>query len=245
MKHFLAAFALIILLHPVNAASEQVLSVGTAAGPPYVTYQGRPGFLDVLLKEALGEHGMVADVHSLPGERALINANEGIEDADAMRIPGIEKKYTNLLRVPTSFHTMEFVAFAHNPLVEIRDESDFDNFEVGIIRGWKIYEDMMHGKRNVTIVNDARQLFHLLVTDRIELALFERWQAAPIVAEMGEEVVTLPPILAAFPMYMYLNDKHADLVPKIDRAFQRMNSDGSLDVINTQTLDLWKRYISQ
>jgi polar amino acid transport system substrate-binding protein len=143
MKRFLMAFALIALLHSTDAASEEVFSVGTAAGPPYVAHEGRPGYLDVLLAEALAEFGMTPDVHSLPGERALVNANAGIEDADAMRIPGLENNYTNLIRVPTSFHTMEFVAFAHNPHVTIRDEADLDNFEVGLIRGWKIYEDMM------------------------------------------------------------------------------------------------------
>ncbi|MBX2830498.1 MAG: transporter substrate-binding domain-containing protein [Rhodospirillales bacterium] len=245
MKRFLAIFLLSAFLPISESKSDDILYFGTAADAPYVARDGYEGFLTTLLTETFKNVGLRSDVHTLPGERALINANAGIEDGDAMRIGGLESQYPNLLRIPTSFHTMEFVAFSRDSDITVTSWDDLSQYQVGFIRGWKLYEKQLAEHSNLSIVNNAEQLFLLLFRGDIEVALFEKWQAAPIVSRMGEEVHAQSPSLAAFPMYMYLHKKHANIAPAVDRSLTTLKENGRITALRKTMLGPWEKFISQ
>lgn len=75
-----------------------------------------------------------------------MNANEGIEDGDALRIAGLTKLYPNLIQVP-----------------EVVTKVDF----VGIVRGHKIAEMNTVGCKTVTAADTVEQLFTLLENGRL------------------------------------------------------------------------------
>lgn len=219
-------FAGLILLSPGAIAAERpVLVLNDTNEPPYTTPE-RTGFLDVIAGEAFRRIGFELRLVKLPPERGLINANAGIEDGDMARIAGLEKQYPNLMRVPEKLVDWEFSAFSKDTSIPsswkaIRQRS------VGHIKGWKIYEQNLAGAEHVTTADDPGQLFRLLDLNRIEVALYERSLGAALAKQQGlKTVLPLAPPLATREMFIYLNKRHTELVPRLADALRAMKRDG-------------------
>lgn len=216
--------------------------IGTAAAAPY-KYDGRPGYLDILYDRWFSRIGRKASVIALPAERALRNANHGIEDGDAMRVGGLEEAYPNLLRVPEPMMSMEFVAFAMDPAVKITRWSDLKNYVAGGITGWKIVEKKAAIAKKLTMVGNPKQLFELLGAGRADAVIFERWQGLALMRDLRrrkaiESVARVQePPLARAPMFLYLHKKHAALVPALADALKAMKDDGSFARVARETLE--------
>jgi polar amino acid transport system substrate-binding protein len=108
-----------------------------------------------LAQEAFRRAGLELKLVKLPAERALRNANSGIEDGDLNRIAGIENTYTNLVRVPEKSMDMEFTAFTRQTSTSTVDWQQLSNYRVGIIKGWKILELNLQNPRIIIQVTDS------------------------------------------------------------------------------------------
>lgn len=218
--------AVLTLAFPGAVAAEQrVLMLNDTNDPPYTTAD-RNGFLDVVAGEAFRRVGFELRLVKLPAERGLINANAGIEDGDMVRIAGLEKQYPNLVRVPEKLVDWEFTAFS-------KDASIASNWEairrrsVGLIKGWKIYEQHMAGAERTVTAGDPAQLFRLLELDRIEVALYVRWMGLALVRQQGlRGVQPLDPPLFTREMFIYLHKRHAALAPRLADALRALKRDG-------------------
>lgn len=117
MKLYLSFISLIfVLVSPVLA--EPVLTINTAASSPY-TKPDMTGLADRIISEAFRRTGYEIKIVSLPSERALINANAGIEDGNFIRVAGLNKLYPNLIMVPEKITAHEFVVFTKSAFFEI------------------------------------------------------------------------------------------------------------------------------
>lgn len=96
MRWIVTALFVAFLHAPVSNAG-QTLTVNTVGKAPFSTV------LDALLQEAFLRIGVGLKTQELPGVRALKNANDGIEDGDAGRVRGTEKRYPNLVMIPEKF----------------------------------------------------------------------------------------------------------------------------------------------
>ncbi len=68
----------------------------------------------------------------------------------------------------------------------------------------------------------------LLIKKRADLVLYERWGAlAYIKKEKLSSVKLQKPRLEKKEMFIYLNKKHRNLVPKLNKALKQMKQDGS------------------
>jgi len=211
-----------------GAADRGVLVLNSAWEPPYST-PGGDGFLDVIVREAFRRAGVELRLVKLPAERGLANANAGIDDGDLARIAGLEKQYPDLVRVPEKLSDIQFTAFSKDSTIPA-NWPDIRRRHVGYIRGWKIFEKAMSGSAHVTATDDADQLFHLLSIGRIEVALYELAFGEALLAKMSiHDVHALMPPLATRDMFMYLNRRHADLVPKIVQAIRQLKREGVYD----------------
>jgi len=216
---------LMLLSSGAIAAERPVLVLNDTNEPPYTT-PDRTGFLDVIAGEAFRRVGAELRLVKLPAERGLINANSGIEDGDMVRIAGLEKQYPNLVRVPEKLVDWEFSAFSKNSSIPsnwlaIRQRS------AGHIKGWKIYEQNLAGAGHVTTADDPGQLFRLLDLNRIDVALYERSLGVALARQLGlKGAQPLAPPLATREMFIYLNKRHAGLVPRLAEALRAMKRDG-------------------
>ncbi len=229
--------ALLWVFAQVPASADEPLRLNTGVGAPYIQADKR-GFLDLLVPEIFRRIGLEAEAVGYPAsERAMINANRGIDDGVAMRVKGLEAVYPNLLRVPEKVIDNEFVAYSRRHRFDTDSLEALKPYQIGIIAGWKVFESRFDGGYALTRVQDAEQLFNLLANDRADVVLFERWQGNRLIRERGLDAWLLLPPLVSTEMFMYLHVKHAALVEPIAEALRAMKADGTYRRIFEQSLE--------
>lgn len=217
-----------LLISPCGPARAGKLSLVTVATfPPLVASAQQPGFLNTLITSAFQRIGIEVEITIVPAERALININSGVDDGDIFRAPGVDRDYPNLIRVPEAVLENDFVAYAKRPDVKIRTWADLKNYSVGYASGWKIFEHNAKIAKSVTITPSILELFSLLDKDRVDAILLDRWEGQSVAQQMGYKLKPLEPPLARTNMFIYLNRKHAALVPKVAQVLRDMKADGS------------------
>lgn len=219
--------AALAALPPAAAHAGEKLVLASGVLPPYAASPAGPGFAELVAREAFRRLGIEIEVVGLPAERALINANAGIDDGDLSRIPGLESEYPNLVRVPEKMMDFEFVGFTRNLDFRVEGWHSLRPYAVGLVTGWKIYERNTREVRERITVRDPEELFALLALGRAEVVLMERWEGLWQARSAGMAVHTLEPPFARSEMFLYLNNKHAALVPRVARALADMKADGS------------------
>ena len=215
------------------AGTKITLNAGTAE--PFITADGG-GYYGELTREIFARMGMDAKVIRLPSARSIINANEGIDDGVIGRTAGMEEKYKNLIRIPVPVVTFKFVAYSLDKQIHVTGWDSFTPYSVGYIRGWRIYEKNLTKTKSLTIVNNAEQLFRLLMNGRAELIMFEYYRGTWWNKHLNANAHIIGSPVAEQQMYIYMNKKHKDLVPKITQALEAMKQDGTYQKIKDQTL---------
>lgn len=201
-----------------------VLSNPTA--PPFTT-SAHDGLLDIVAGEAFRRVGLKLKLVKLPAERALINANEGVEDGDLSRIAGIEKVYPNLVRVPEKIFVMDFVAFTRSGLIKHASWQNLKQYSVAYIKGWKIFEQNLLPGTEITTAEGPKQIMNMLELDRTQVALYSRWMGLAIAKRMGiKGIRVVEPALAERAMYIYLNKRYASYIPALARALRDIKQEG-------------------
>jgi polar amino acid transport system substrate-binding protein len=203
------------------------LSLTTGALPPLTASADHPGFLNELARAVFRRVGVEVDVTAVPTERSLINVNSGIDDGDIFRVAGVEQAYPNVIRIPEKTLDNDFIAYTKLPGVQLRTWSDLQPYTVAYATGWKPYERNVKNVKEVTTTPSIHELFPLLEKGRVDIILLDRWQGQWVVHQMGYQLKPLEPPLARFEMFMYLNKRHAALVPKVAQALRDMKADGS------------------
>jgi polar amino acid transport system substrate-binding protein len=216
----------ILFVSSVGFADEPRVLVLNDVNEPPLTTPEHTGFLDVIAMEAFRRVGVELRLVKLPAERALLLANDGLQDGDLTRIAGLEEQYPNLVRVPEKLIDWDFAAFSKDVSIPANFEA-VRRHSVGLIKGWKIYEQNMAGAVHVTTVDDPEQLFRLLDRDRIDVALYVRWMGLALIQKQAlKNIRLLEPPLASRAMYVYLNKRHAELVPKLAEALRALKREG-------------------
>ena len=193
-----------------------------------ITAPDKSGVLDLFYQELFKRLGGKFEIQYLPAERALTNANRGIDDGDVCRIFGLDEKYTNLVRVPEMIMRYEHVIFSNKADFKVTGPNDLKPYDVGVVKGWKIIEWNTKSARTTTLVDSGEQLFAMLSEDRIDLAIIERMTGRMHVnAHNLRSIRVLEPAFLSGDWYLYLHKKHQDLVPVIAEEIRRMKDDGS------------------
>lgn len=189
--------------------------------------------LDLLSQEAFRRIGVNFKLVSLPSERSLNSANQGEVDGEGLRIAGLSSQYPNLIQVPERFIGISFVAFAKD--ASIRLDQGWDSlkpYSVAFITGWKMFEANASGARVVNKVDKPEQLFQMLDSGRIDLALYTRADGVILTRNLGMmSIAAVSPALKDVDMYLYLHKKHEALVPQLAKALKDMKTDGTYNRI--------------
>ena len=221
--------AVVCLTQAPSPSRAETLVLNNPTAAP-LTNDDKTGLLDIIVGEAFRRSGLELKLIKLPAERGLKNADEGIDDGDLSRIAGLEKIYTNLIRVPEKVFDMNFVAFASNPDIEITGWQSLKTHIVGFIKGWKIFENNVPAGTSIVYTTDSSQLFTLLEKGRIDIALYSRLMGLDIIRRRRMTGVTdLSPPLATKEMFIYLHKSRKSLSPRIARALAELKSEGFYD----------------
>lgn len=230
-------YLLILLITPFDIISADLqLNLNTFAGPP-LSNQDHTGLYDLLITEGFRRIDIKVTISHLPAERSIRNANTGLDDGDFVRISGLNKIYTNLIQIPEKIADYKFTAFSKRADINYRSWSDLRPYQVGIVRGWKILEENLKDVEYLFKIKNQHLLFSMLNKDRLDLIIYSKFEGYWIKNKFGySSNKALEPPLATREMFLYLNIKHSHLVPRIDRAFKGMKSDGTFNQIMSKAL---------
>jgi polar amino acid transport system substrate-binding protein len=220
-------FIVFCLLFSITAQAEKTLVLNTSYYAP-LTSPDHSGALNLFYQELGKRLGMKIEIQSLPAERCLLNADSGIDDGDVARIAGLDRKYTNLRRVPEVVMQFEMGVFSRKHNFTVNGAESLKPYSVGIITGWKILEKNIIDTKSLDKVEDAEQLFTLLDKDRIDVAVLEKMQGLMTIQKMKlKNINLLQPSFITGDWYLYLNKKHEALIPEIAKAIKAMKDDGT------------------
>lgn len=228
--------ALLCLLSPATFA-QQTIILNTAFSNP-ISNDAQTGFGDKVLGEAFERMGYKLETVHLPAERALINADKGIDDGDLLRIGGLQKQYPNLIQVPGKIMDLNVMLFTKNkPLFKIRGWESLAFHSISIITGWKVFEINLGQQVNIIKTDNVSQVFTMLKKNRSDFAGYERWSGLWYLKNTKNTDITLlePPLMST-PLYTYLHKKHKKLVPKLAAEIKKMKQDGCIEKIFNQIL---------
>lgn len=193
---------------------------------------------EVILREAFNALGIDVIYNKRIAKRALDAANAGTMDGDAQRIDGLSEKFPNLIQVYPAINFILGTSFASSSDIQISGWESLADYRVGIIRGIKFAERGTEGM-STTKVSDYRTLFELVSSNRIDVAISPslngRYQ---LLIEGIEGVEEVQPPLERFDLYLYLHNKHADLVTKISDQLQSMADTGRLEAIRNHVVQV-------
>lgn len=209
----------------------------TSTGEPYTTAD-RTGFQDRVVTEVFRRIGLKARVEVYGASaRALINANQNVDQGVAMRIHGLNKKFPNLVRIEEPIIDNDFVAYSIDAEFPTNNWESLEPYILGYIHGWLIFERNLVDGQKKHAVKKPEQMFSMLQKGRVDLVLYERWQGLAMAKSSGLSVKVLGPPLASVDMYMFIHKDYAELAPKLADALRSMKSDGTYQLIFDQTLN--------
>lgn len=234
MQSMLTLLAALLFALPCLGAPKLVLNSSFFAP---ITSPAHDGALDLFYAELFRRIGLAVEIQPASAERGLLNANSGIDDGDVSRVLGIDQSYTNLVRVPERVMSYQMVVFTRHADFKVDGAASLRPYDVGILTGWKILERSITGTRSLLRLETGRQLFAMLDMERIDVAVIEKLEGLHFVQSMGlQGIKVLQPAYVEGDWFLYLNKKHAALVPRLAEQIRLMKQDGSYDRIFEQAL---------
>lgn len=189
--------------------------------------------MSVIYTEAFSRMGFGFKLIRQPGERAMIDANNGIVDGEAARISNIDKKkYANLIMVPYPIVTVKDGAYATDHSIKINGWESLAGkpYKVGLLKGLKSVEQKLLlyvDKMNIITLSDPEQCFKMLQAKRIDLFIVGTQIEDSAFMESGAyDDVKLVGIVETKVLYPWLHKRHENLVRRLADTLKTMKSEG-------------------
>lgn len=126
--------------------------------------------IEKILREAYRKLGLDLEVSYFPARRSLRLADKGKFDGELQRIDGLEKKYTNLIKVPIKVGAFGGMAFTTGLRFKIDGWHSLKSYKIGIVRGVAFVEKGTLGF-NAISTDDIDSLFRMLKKGRFDVAV--------------------------------------------------------------------------
>lgn len=234
MKTTISLFALLTLVALSQAQAGETLVLNSGSRAPLTSPQHN-GVIDALYQTLAERLGITIEIQLLPAERALLNANAGIDDGDVCRVPGIANKYPELIQVPEAIMPIKLTVFSKNFSFNVNGFDSLRPYRVGILIGRKLLEEKVDGLTSLTKFSTDQEIIDALEKNQIDLGIIEKSQGMYLI-QSHAGIRALHPALFQDNCYLYLNRKHRHLIPKISAELKRMKQDGSLKKIFNEGL---------
>jgi len=189
--------------------------------------------MSTIYTEAFRRMGYGFKLISQPGERAMIDANQGIVDGEAGRISNIDrKKYTNLIMVPYPIVTMKDGAYSTDHSIKINGWESLAGkpYRVGLLKGIKSVEQKLAlyiDKANIVTLSDVEQCIKMLQAKRIDLFIVGTQLEDSAYMQSGAyKEVKRVGIVETKVLYPWLHKRHKNLVERLAETLETMKSEG-------------------
>ena len=183
--------------------------------------------------EAFSRMGYGFKLISQPGERAMIDANQGKVDGEAARIMNIDnKKYTNLIMVPHPIATIKDGAYSTDHSIKIDGWESLAGkpYKVGLIKGIKSVEEKLPiyvDQANIVSLSDGEQCMKMLQAKRIDVFIVStQIEDSAFMKSGAYDDVKLVGIVETKVLYPWLHKQHENLVRRLADTLKTMKSEG-------------------
>jgi polar amino acid transport system substrate-binding protein len=214
MKNFICAVLFLFL------AMNQIVMAETATISVADSPLSKIVFEDKV-KPAYAEIGITVDAKIVPAQRALQMSNSGKTLAENMRMAGIEKKFPNLIMVPTPVHTINWMIVTKDKKFTVDGAESIKPYKVGFVRGIKFTENITKGLNadpspsySIVLkkVNSGRNDIGIVPAETLKDLLKD-----PAFSSLS----MLEPPLESIKLYHYVYKDKKDLIPQLDNIFKK------------------------
>ena len=208
---------------PAYGAGERKISLTAIAGSDTVKLARE------ILVRAYHKIGYEADVVFLPGKRARSNAINGVSSGEVARVKAYGKKSPTLVRIATELFVVRGAAFAIKDEVELGTLDDLSKYRIGVLRG-VLYSDRLTDGYNRHYAKTISQLFKMLVRDRVDLIIAIDLSGMMTINREYKDtpIRVIRDDLIVLPVFHYLHENKAELVPRIAEVILNMKKSGEL-----------------
>lgn len=233
---FILLACVIGLNSPASAQTGETLVLSSPAIPPVSGTYPEPGYLKNIITEAGKRIVVKISFRHMPAVRSLVASNSGVTQGELHRVEGLEKLYSNLIRVPEPVVIDQFVGFAATPDLVIKDWTKTGNLQISYPRGWTIYTQAFGEDNSHHTGNSGMNLFKMVEHKRIDIAMHTLDKGTYIAAKNDIHVYPVKPTFAIKPMYIYLHQSKAHLVDRLARSIREVKQDGTYESIKRDVL---------
>ncbi|MFA9218598.1 MAG: hypothetical protein ACEQSK_16050 [Sphingomonadaceae bacterium] len=214
--------AMLVTLQSETVASPDSVYLAAVENEPLIDQ------ISPVVEEAYRRIGILAVSRKLPGERALAMLNSGELFGDVAHVEGLEKYYSNMIRVPVPLINFDAVVFSVRKNLSILVWSDLAPYNVCIRRGIKAIELATAGMKNIYMANGYEQIFAMLKVGRCDVAVLPRQAWLDVQRLNVKGLRSLEPPLQTWPMYHYIHKSHVYIIPMLTHELRTMQTNGLL-----------------
>ncbi|MGS2721666.1 substrate-binding periplasmic protein [Paraglaciecola aestuariivivens] len=224
----LLSMALLSLAFFSHTAQGKLL-FATHTRPPLSLY------LTDVIQAALKPYSIEAQVEEMAGSRIILLVNSGQIDGDLSRVANFHE--VNNHDSQNYLIVKEPVALTHLVVVSLKSKKlpqplNWHSINQGLpriayLRGSKTIRKHTLEQNRVPIASN-QQILEMLLKERVDYAIMFESVATNLLAqsEFTQQLSIYSPPLSSFNLYIYLNKKHADLVPLLELSLKQLKSSG-------------------
>ncbi|BCS89382.1 substrate-binding periplasmic protein [Pseudodesulfovibrio sediminis] len=188
--------------------------------------------INAVLAECFKRMGISITIKTGPSKRTIFDANEGVVDGNFVRTKGISNEFTNLIRIPEPLGENIIVAFSRDSHIKIEGWESLLPYHVAWVRGWCDCNSSLSKAWRTNELNNEKLLFTFLKEGRADVGIFGLEAGQQILKRMHIDTVSpiLPPIVKR-ELFLYLNTRHAALVPHVVDTLRTMKEEGTYQAI--------------
>lgn len=239
-----AALVALCLLLPgtsVWAQTPTTLVLGTPR--PDGNFAG--SYLRRIYSELFSSVGVPIEIRTLPTARLALELANGSIDGDLGRPWGFAESQPNLVRIDEPVMEIVFALWTLNPAIklskleQLRTLPYTATYTRGVVQCEEVLKSALPAQRVVDVTTTASAL-HMLHYGRNELYC---GVDVAVLSDAGSpEFAGKAPLLKVMnvakpdAIYLYLQRKHAALVPQISTALRKMRTEGTLERLRKEAL---------
>lgn len=176
-------------------------------------------------------------VSPLPAKRAEHSVFNDIKDGEILRIFEYGKNNPKVIRVPTPYYKLRTAVFFNkNKPLQITQASELAQYRVGVVRGVKHTQVITRGLNNVIQSNTTEQLFSLLNSGRIDIALTSKIDGLMTLNQQNLHSIShQEQSLATLNLYIYVNHRYPQMVNQLEQAIVELTRNGQLQAHTQQS----------
>jgi len=239
-KYFLKViFSILCLLFGILPVFGQTMFVSDSELPAVKVAMSddQSIIIERILYEALKRAGHQMVTQKTGMRTAVSDVNHGDVVILPVQTDGWDKMYPNLIKVPVAIDIVEFTAYTRsNDNYQFSEWRDIAGFKLGYRRQNEYIANNLSKTRAGTLVseNSIEDLWASLLDGKANVILLPRMSHFEHRYPQG---IKRAGVIERQPVYTYVNNKYAYLVPLLEKSYNDMINDGTIESIRSGSIN--------